>query len=116
MLSCLLPTAFSTTKPSTSHVTHKIDSARCQDRKGTFVHPDYQKRGFGTWITRACNDIADREGAATYVTARPSSIQLFRQTGFQVIGERNLDMRPWGGTEEGGRSWFLVKEPKVEAG
>ncbi|KAL9616041.1 MAG: hypothetical protein Q9160_009042 [Pyrenula sp. 1 TL-2023] len=82
-------------------------------RKGTFVHPDYQKRGFGTWVTQACNDIADREGIATYVGARPSSIKLFRQTGFKVIGEKHFDMRPWGGTEDGGRNWFLVREPAV---
>ena len=33
--------------------------------EGTFVHPDFQNRGFGTWLTRHCNQIADDYGAAT---------------------------------------------------
>ncbi|KAL9108712.1 MAG: hypothetical protein Q9227_006508 [Pyrenula ochraceoflavens] len=84
----------------------------CQDRKGSFTHPDYQRQGLMTLLTQRCNEIADREGAATFVSARPTSKKMFESCGFMIKAERHVDMSPWGGTEEDGWNWYLVREPE----
>jgi GNAT superfamily N-acetyltransferase len=50
------------------------------------VLPDYQRKGFGTILTRLVNSIVDRTGGRTFVPARPTSRKMFEDNGFKVIG------------------------------
>lgn len=89
----------------------KMHSNRILDRKGTMVHPDYQRKGPGSWLTRYCNEVADKTGGRTFVVARPSSKHMFESHGFRVLGSEDIDMTRYGGNENGGKSWVLVREP-----
>ncbi len=88
-----------------------MHSNRILDRKGTMVHPDYQRKGLGSWLTRHCNEVADKIGGKTFVVARPSSKHMFESQGFRVLGSEDLDMTKYGGNESDGKSWVLVREP-----
>jgi len=75
------------------------------------VHPNFQRKGLGTWLTRHCNALADKDGCKTYVGATPQSLGMFRKLGFEILGENNLDMVKYGGTLDGGNMWSLVRDP-----
>jgi len=79
-------------------------------RKGTMVHPDFQKRGFGTFLTHHCNAIADKTGRKTWVPARPTSVKMFRQCGFKDVATHNSNLKRWGGNTEKEITWLLVRE------
>ncbi|PVH85351.1 hypothetical protein DL98DRAFT_527832 [Cadophora sp. DSE1049] len=79
------------------------------DRKGTMVHPDYQKRGFGTELTKHCNAIADKSGDRTWVPARPTSVNMFRKNGFKDIGSVDAHLERWGGPREKSITWTLLR-------
>jgi GNAT superfamily N-acetyltransferase len=80
------------------------------DRKGTMVHPDFQRRGFGTFLTHHCNAIADKTGGKTWVPARPSSVKMFRQCGFKDVATHNADLKRFGGNTDEEITWLLVRE------
>ena len=80
------------------------------DRKGTMVHPDFQKRGFGSFLTHHCNAIANKTGGKTWVTARPSSVKMFRKCGFKDVATHNADLKRWGGNTEEEITLLLVEE------
>ena len=80
------------------------------DRKGTMIHPDFQRRGFGTFLTHHCNAIADKTGGKTWVTARPTSQKMFRQCGFKGMATHNADLKRWGGNTKEDITWLLVRE------
>jgi len=79
-------------------------------RKGTMIHPDFQKRGFGTFLTHHCNAIADKTGGKTWVPARPSSQRMFRQCGFKDVATHNADLKRWGGNTKEEITCLLVRE------
>ncbi|KAF2496898.1 hypothetical protein BU16DRAFT_343418 [Lophium mytilinum] len=81
-------------------------------RHGTFVHPEFQRRGLGTWLCRHCNEIADTYGAAMYVSARPASKKMFQNVGFEVVGELKLDMSRYGLDED--VSHVLKRDPQPQ--
>ena len=89
----------------------KMHSNRILDRKGTMVHPDYQRKGLGSWLTRHCNEVADKTGGKTFVGARPSSKRMFESQGFRILGSEDINMTKYGGNEGQGKSWVLVREP-----
>ena len=92
---------------------HKLVSNILADRKGTMIHPDFQRRGFGTFLTHHCNTIADKTGGKTWVPARPTSQKMFRQCGFKEVGTHNADLKRWGGnTEEEITRMFVREAPK----
>ena len=74
------------------------------------IHPDFQKRGFGTYLTHYCNAIADKTGAKTWVPARPTSQKMFRQCGFKEVGTHNADLKRWGGNTEEEITLLFVRE------
>ena len=88
----------------------KLVSNIWADRKGTMIHPDFQGRGFGTFLTHHCNAIADKTGGKTWVTARPTSVKMFRQCGFKDVATHNADLKRWGGNTDEEITWLLVKE------
>ena len=66
------------------------------DRKGTMVHPDYQKKGFGTFLTRHCNAISDKTGGRTFAPARPTSQKMFENEGYKILGFYDSHFERWG--------------------
>jgi GNAT superfamily N-acetyltransferase len=80
------------------------------DRKGTMIHPDFQRRGFGTFLTHHCNAIADKTGGKTWVSARPTSVKMFRQCGFKDVVTHNANLARWGGNTEKEITFLLVRE------
>ena len=80
------------------------------DRKGTMIHPDFQKRGFGTFLTHHCNAISDKTRGKTYVPARPTSNRMFRQCGFKEVGSHNADLKRFGMNPEKEITYMLVRE------
>ena len=87
-----------------------IHLLRGTDRKGTMIHPNFQKRGFGTYLTQHCNSISDKTGGKTWVLARPTSVKMFRQCGFKDVATHNADLKRFGGNPEKDITWLLVRE------
>jgi len=86
-------------------------------RKGTMVHPEYQKRGFGTELTKHCNAISDKSGDRTWVPARPTSVNMFRENGFKDIGSVDAHLERWGGPREKSITWTLLRNaPSSQVG
>lgn len=75
------------------------------------VHPDFQKMGLGTALTRHANAIADASLVRTWVPARPTSYKLFLNEGFVVKGVVDSHMERWGGSKELSLTRFLCREP-----
>ncbi|KAF2722473.1 hypothetical protein K431DRAFT_283890 [Polychaeton citri CBS 116435] len=73
------------------------DSTQHFHRRGTFVDVKCQRKGFGKWLTRHCNAIADEYGAATFVGAKKKSRGMFAAMGFQAVGVIEMDVSDWGG-------------------
>jgi len=88
------------------------DPEKDYHRKGTVVHPDFQKMGHGTWVTRHCNAIADKDGRRTFLPARPSSIKMFTKEGFQTLGTYDCHVERFGGVAEKGMNWFTMRVPQ----
>ena len=74
------------------------------------IHPDFQRRGFGIFLTHHCNAIADKTGGKTWVPARPTSVKMFRQCGFKDIATHNADLKRFGGNTEEEITWLVVRE------
>ena len=81
------------------------------DRRGTMVHPDFRKRGFGTVLTRHCNAIMDQSGDRMFVPVRPTSIKMFKDCGFKVLGLYDSPLERFGGSGELSQSSLLVRDP-----
>ncbi len=79
------------------------------------VHPDYQKKGFGSALTRYCNAISDKSGDRTWVPARPTSIKMFRDNGFKDVGEVDSHLERWGGLREKSITYTTLRTPPSAA-
>ncbi|KAG4443470.1 hypothetical protein IFR05_001040 [Cadophora sp. M221] len=88
---------------------HGWDPEQGYHRKGTMVHPDYQKKGFGTELTKHCNAISDKSGDRTWVPARPTSVNMFRKNGFKDIGSVDAHLEKWGGARNKSITWTLLR-------
>ena len=78
------------------------------------IHPDFQRRGFGTFLTNHCNAVADKTGGKTWVAAKPNSQKMFRQCGFKDVATHNADFKRWGGNSDEEISRLLVREAQPE--
>jgi hypothetical protein len=90
----------------------KLVSNSWADRKGTMIHPNFQKRGFGSFLTHHCNAIADKTGGKTWVPARPTSLKMFRQCGFKDVATHNANLERWGGNTEKEITRLLVRQER----
>jgi ribosomal protein S18 acetylase RimI-like enzyme len=61
------------------------------------VHPDFQKLGLGSALTRHTNAVSDEKPGRTWAPARPSSHKLFNDNGFNDIGSIDHKLERWGG-------------------
>ena len=84
------------------------------DRKGTMVLPAFQKKRFGTFLTRHFNAISDKDRRKTFVPARSTSIKMFLANGFKEIGQHDAHLERWGGSREGSITWAVVRDPASE--
>jgi ribosomal protein S18 acetylase RimI-like enzyme len=75
------------------------------------VHPDFQKRGFGSVLTLHVNEISDKSGDRVWAPARPTSIHMFRQLGFKDIGVIDAHLERWGGSAEKSKTWIVRRDP-----
>ena len=66
-------------------------------RAMTMVHPEFQRRGFGKWISQRCNDSADRAGQVTWCRARPDMTRLLLTMGYELLDMVEIDFRQYGG-------------------
>ncbi|KAL3425503.1 acetyltransferase [Phlyctema vagabunda] len=79
-------------------------------RKGTMVHPDFQKKGFGSVLTHHCNEISDKAGKKTYLPARPTSRKMFESFGYRVLGKHDSHVERWGENPARGITCAMVRE------
>ncbi|KAH8807340.1 hypothetical protein F5884DRAFT_789029 [Xylogone sp. PMI_703] len=91
-----------------------FDPTKHCHRVGTFVHPDYQRQGVGTLLTRHCNKVADEAGFPTYVGAASTSAVLFRKEGFQEIDCLETKIEDFGGPKGVDRSYVLLRPLQSE--
>lgn len=75
------------------------------------VDPDYQRQGFGRWITRAFNDLSDKANAAIYVRAMPAGAAMLQKEGYRVLESREVDFKDFGGGNGSLRFTGLKREP-----
>lgn len=60
------------------------------------VLPEYQRMGLAKKLTKHCNDIQDQYKANRYVSARFTSMNMFRGLGFKDIGVYDPHAERWG--------------------
>lgn len=75
------------------------------------VDPDFQKRGFGTVLTRYANAIMDKTGDRTFVPARPTSQKMFEDNGFKVLGYHDSRLERWNEDMAWTNTAILVRDP-----
>jgi len=80
------------------------------DRKSTMVHPDFQKRGFGSVLTLHVNEISDKSGDRVWVPARPTSVHIFKQLGFKDVGVVDAHLERWGGSAKKSKTWIVRRD------
>jgi len=60
------------------------------------THPAHQRRGAGRLLVRWGCARADELGIPCALTASAAGLQLYRREGFEVVMEKEMDLRPWG--------------------
>lgn len=95
-------------------VSHGYDPENDYHRLGSMIHPDFQRRGFGTYLAQYFNQISDARGDRQWVAARPSSVELFKKNGFSVVGTIDSNLERWGGSREGSSTYILVHYPPTD--
>ncbi|CAD6505129.1 BgTH12-00624 [Blumeria graminis f. sp. triticale] len=80
-------------------------------RKGTMIRPDMQRKGFGSFLTQYCNQIADQTADRVWARVRPSSLKMFQQNKFVEVGLIDCHVERWGGTREKSMSYILLYPP-----
>jgi hypothetical protein len=75
------------------------------------VHPDYQKKGFGTALTWNCNAIMDKSGDRTFAPARPTSKKMFENEGYKQLGFHDSQLERWGADVSWSNTYILVRDP-----
>lgn len=68
-----------------------------QDRSMIMVRPDHQRSGIGRWLTRACNEVADKAGAVTYVRAMANATTMLQKEDFKILHSKEIDFSKYGG-------------------
>ncbi|CAG8958931.1 hypothetical protein HYFRA_00012928 [Hymenoscyphus fraxineus] len=92
---------------------HDYNPEEDYHRKGTMVHPAYQKQGLGTILTQHTNSISARTGGRTWAPARPSSYKMFLNEGFRDVAVIDNQTERWGGTREEGLNYLLRRDEGV---
>lgn len=92
------------------------DRLTIADREGIAVHPDFQRHGLGSFLTKQLNDIADKydAGRATFATVRPKGQPMFKSLGYKECGKLKFDLREYGGPEDFEKQYFRRDPPGVQ--
>lgn len=83
------------------------------DRVGAFILPEYQRKGFGSALSRECDVIADEVGVDTYVAAYESSLKMFEKAGFVRLGHLDTNLGEYGGPNTSFRTYVLKRDAPV---
>jgi len=81
-------------------------------RRGTMAHPDFQKQGLSTWLTKYCNRISDEVGGTIFVAAMPSSQHMFEQCGYVAVKTLKFDLK-----EDKTiviQLWVMQRDPRIK--
>jgi hypothetical protein len=78
------------------------------------IDPDFQKRGFGTILTKHTNAISDKTGGRVFAPARPSSRKMFLDNGFKAVGIHDSRLERWGGSREKSITTMVLRKAPVE--
>ncbi|KXL46263.1 hypothetical protein M433DRAFT_65847 [Acidomyces richmondensis BFW] len=60
------------------------------------THPAHQRRGAGTLLVQWGCARADELGIPCALTASAAGLRLYQREGFEVVMEKDMDLRPWG--------------------
>ncbi|KAH8816779.1 hypothetical protein F5884DRAFT_853207 [Xylogone sp. PMI_703] len=82
-------------------------------KRGTMIHPDYQRRGLGTKLTQHTNKITDEAGRPTFVPCRYTSWKMFQSEGFKQIADHHPPVEMWGGDPEKAYYRYAMREPQL---
>ncbi|KAI6249581.1 hypothetical protein HI914_01721 [Erysiphe necator] len=80
-------------------------------RRGSMIIPRFQKLGFGTYLAQFCNQISDRKGDQQWVPARPTSVNMFKKTGYTEMGTVDAHLERYGGLREKSKTYLLLHKP-----
>ncbi|CCU78377.1 unnamed protein product [Blumeria hordei] len=80
-------------------------------RKGTMIRPDMQRKGFGSFLTQYCNQIADQTADRVWTRARPSSLKMFQKNDFVIASVFDCNHERWGGSREKSINYILLHSP-----
>ena len=83
------------------------------DRAGTQVLPGYQKMGFGQYLTRYCNEIADKSGCRTWIPATPNAASMFKKLDFKEVGILDTHMERYGFDAAVGKMYILLRDAPI---
>lgn len=56
----------------------------------------HQRKGLGRWLTRACNEVADKANQPTYIRARPDACAMVQKEGYEMLEHVDFDLAPCG--------------------
>ena len=76
------------------------------------VHPSHQRRSLGSMLIKAGLDMADRDGARTYIEASAKGLPLYLRHGWEPVGATTIDMRKYRGAEVVVEK-TLIREPRT---
>ena len=57
-----------------------------EDKRGTFVHPDFQKRGFGTWLNTSLQPNSRRLQCGDFRRCETGFVTHVPDSRIQIIG------------------------------
>jgi hypothetical protein len=77
------------------------------------VLPGFQKKGFGTFLTRNCNAVSDKTGDRTWAPARPTSKKMFENEGYKLLGSYDSHLERWGADLYWTNTYILVRDPSA---
>jgi len=80
------------------------------DRMGTNVLPGYQRMGFGQFLTKHCNEIADKSGSRTWIPASPNGSNMFQKMGFKQVAILDAHMERYGYDAATGKMYILLRD------
>ncbi|KAH7408903.1 hypothetical protein BKA64DRAFT_663796 [Cadophora sp. MPI-SDFR-AT-0126] len=77
------------------------------------VHPDCQRRGYGTKLMLHCHELASERGLPIYLTSFPGAHKFYLGLGYRDMKYFDVDLSQWGMANRGFgvyRSYGMVWE------
>ena len=79
------------------------------------IDPEYQRKGVGHELLRWGLEQADEEQVECWIDASAAGHGLYKQLGWEDVGEVVVDLRPYGGNAPSGRGVVnMMRQPKAK--